>query len=141
MSYYLDASVLVPRLLDEPMTEAVQHFVVAHDGSLHISDFAAGEVSSAIAKAVRDRRIAVVDAAARLADFDVWRTATTIEAVMVRADLIAADAMVRRFDLKLRLPDAIHAASCQRFGLTLVTFDKRLSDAARALGIAVTQPA
>ena len=47
---------------------------------------------------------------------------------------------VRRFDLKLRAPDALHAAICRRLGMRLVTLDRRLAAAARALGIDVLVP-
>ena len=139
MTYYLDASVLVPRLLDEASSAAVQQFVVTNNGQLNVSNFAAGEVSSAIAKASRDQRLTTADAHARLVDFDLWRAATTIEIIVLRSDLDMADALVRRLNLKLRFPDAIHAACCQRLGLTLATFDVRLDHAAGAIGLSVTR--
>jgi hypothetical protein len=47
---------------------------------------------------------------------------------------------VRRFDLLLRAPDALHAAICRRLDLTLVTLDQRLAKAAREVGIEVNVP-
>jgi uncharacterized protein len=51
-----------------------------------------------------------------------------------------ANIFVHRFDLMLRAPDALHAAVCQRLGLTLVTLDQPLARAATALGVAVVNP-
>jgi hypothetical protein len=60
-----------------------------------------------------------------------------VEAANVRL----ADIFVRRFDLMLRTPDALHTAIYSRLGLTLVTLHRRLANAARALGLAVIVPA
>lgn len=140
MSFYLDASVLVARLLQEATSDAVQKFVVGNAGGLAVSDFAAGEVAAAISKAHRDNRIALPDAMRRISDFDIWRGVTTTDAELLRTDLAAAVLLVRRFNLKLRLPDAIHLACCQRLGLVLVTFDNRMARAGRMLGLAVIKP-
>jgi predicted nucleic acid-binding protein len=68
--------------------------------------------------------------------------AAEAEDVVIEAvDLRHATQFVRRFDLMLRAPDALHAAVCQRLGPTLVTFDQRLARAAAALGIPVLNPA
>ena len=52
-----------------------------------------------------------------------------------------ADAYVRRFDLALRAPDALHLAVVQRLDLSLITLDRRLATAARELGVGVEMPA
>ena len=140
MTFYLDANILVSLALAEPASFAARAFVVDNAGHLGVSTFAAGEFASALSLAVRDHRIDETDARQRFEDFDIWRAAATSDVAMGTSDLLAGAALVRRFDLKLRLPDAIHAACCQRLGLTLVTFDNRLAEAARALAIAVAQP-
>jgi predicted nucleic acid-binding protein len=48
--------------------------------------------------------------------------------------------MVRDFDSKLSAPDAIHLAVAKLRGLVLVTFDQRLSDAARRENIKIVVP-
>jgi len=45
--------------------------------------------------------------------------------------------MLRRLDLNLRAPDAIHIAITERANATLVTFDLKMADSARSLGVAV----
>jgi hypothetical protein len=76
-----------------------------------------------------------------LSDFDVWRAAMTRQAEMHAADVRLAGAFVRKFDLALRVPDALHLAIAQRLDATLVTLDRRLATAARELGVAVEEPA
>ncbi len=49
----------------------------------------------------------------------------------------AAEAFVRRLDLALRTPDALHIAMAQRVDATLVTFDEKMATCAKALGTPV----
>jgi hypothetical protein len=79
--------------------------------------------------------MAAGDASARLTDFDVWRAASTVNLDIRPADVRLANVFVRRFDLMLRAPDALHAAACQNANLLLVTMDQRLARAAEALGV------
>ena len=53
--------------------------------------------------------------------------------------MLGAYIYVRRFDLALRAPDALHLAVARRLDATLVTLDRRLTAAARELGIAVDE--
>ncbi|MBV9375949.1 MAG: VapC toxin family PIN domain ribonuclease, partial [Alphaproteobacteria bacterium] len=73
----------------------------------------------------------------RLADFDAWRAAATSAADVHAADARLAYIYVRRFDLGLRAPDALHLAIARRLDATLVTLDRRLAIAANQLGVAV----
>ena len=56
-------------------------------------------------------------------------------------DVRHAGALVRRFDLKLRAPDALHLAACERLAMTLVTLDRGLAASAAALTVPVIVPA
>lgn len=49
----------------------------------------------------------------------------------------AAEAFLRRLDLTLRAPNALHIAMAQRTGAALVTFDERMAGCARVLGLQV----
>jgi len=53
LSNYLDATVLLPTLIAEPTTEAVNDCLGADGRELLISDFAAAEVASALSRLVR----------------------------------------------------------------------------------------
>jgi predicted nucleic acid-binding protein len=52
-------------------------------------------------------------------------------------DFSAATVFLRRFDLGLRTPDALHIAIAARLGAKLVTFDVKMAAAAAALGLDV----
>jgi hypothetical protein len=56
------------------------------------------------------------------------------------ADIEAAIRILRRLDVNLRTPDAIHIAIAGRLGSTLVTFDRSMAAGARALGAEVAAP-
>lgn len=137
---YLDASVLLPTLIEEAASAAVDAYMLAGTRELLVSDFAAAEVAAGLSRLVRMRLLAASDAAARLADFDVWRAAMSSPADIHAPDVRLAAAYVRRFDLGLRAPDALHLAVVRRIEVPLLTLDRRLAAAARELGIAVEEP-
>jgi len=139
-SRYLDASVLVVVLTVEPFTERADRFVRDHPIGLIISDFAAAELASAIARRVRMREVTVDDARSDLSAFDSWAARSVQLIEVTAADVALATAFLRRLDLTLRTPDAIHIAIAQRMNATLVTFDQRMAESARALGMAVATP-
>ena len=140
MSLYVDTSVLLPTLIAEPTTEAVYDFLGAADQELLISDLAAAEVASALSRLARMALLTDADAYARLTDFDAWRAAMSSPVDIAASDARLAYIYVRRFDLGLRAPDALHIAITRRLDATLVTLDRRLATAARELGVAVDDP-
>ena len=135
MTVYLDASTILPTLIEEAASAAVDRFIAENDEPLVISEFAAVEVASALSRLVRTGLLDRDDASARLADFDAWRAASTDDLDLQASDVRLANVFVRRFDLMLRAPDALHAAACRRADLLLVTRDKRLAAAAEELGV------
>jgi predicted nucleic acid-binding protein len=140
LSSYLDASVLLPTLIAEAATEAVYDCLGAAGQELVISDFAAAEVASALSRLVRMTLLTDADASARLTDFDAWRAAMSSPVDIAPSDARLAYIYARRFDLRLRAPDALHLAITRRLDATLVTLDRRLSAAAQKVGIAVEVP-
>lgn len=141
MNVYLDASVIVPNWLVESATPVVQNFFLTFDDLPVVSDFAAGEVASAIARRWRMGGLARTLAETVLVHIDAWRNEECASATIESVDIALAAEFVRRFDLHLRMPDAIHLAMCERLKLTMATFDKPLVRAAHALGIDVVVPA
>ena len=135
MSVYLDASVILAMLIEEAGTEAMVAFLAANDEAL-----IAAEVVSGISRLVRMGALEAEDGQARLADFDAWRGSNTTDLDIQAPDTRLASTFVRRFDLRLRAPDAVHAALCRRGGHGLVTLDRRLASAAEALGVRVLAP-
>ena len=140
MSAYFDASAILPALIEEPASAAVDDFMLACENDIVVSDFAAAEVASALSRLVRMGELTAADAGARLADFDAWRAAATSNLDVQASDIRLANVFVRRFDLMLRAPDALHVAICRRSGDRLITLDRRLASAARDLGVPVTIP-
>ena len=140
MSAYIDTSVLLPTLIAEASTEAVYNYLGTANQELLISDFGAAEVASALSRLVRMLTLTGEDASARLADFDAWRAAMSSPVDIQPVDARLAYIFVRRFELQLRAPDALHLAIVRRLDATLVTLDRRLAAAARELGVAVEMP-
>ena len=86
--------------------------MIANQPELIVSDFAAAEFASVIARAVRK--------------------------VEPRpADMVGAASFMRRLDLNLRTPDALNIAIAQRLAAELVTFDEKMAANARQLGVSV----
>lgn len=137
MRVYLDASVMVALLTNDPLTARADTFLRASTPVLVLSDFAAAEFASAVARRVRSGEIAVEDARAAFSALDTWAARTTQRVETTAADVKAAEAALRRLDLTLRTPDALNIAIAQRAGATLATFDTKMADAARALGTEV----
>ena len=137
MSFFFDASLILPTIVREPATPVVDEFIDSIGETPQVSEFTAAEVASALSRLVRMGQLAEDDALGRLADFDAWcgSVATLVE--VESSDVRLAGIIVRRFDLKLRTPDALHVACCRRLGATLATLDRRLAAAARDLGVAV----
>jgi predicted nucleic acid-binding protein len=140
LNLYLDASVLIPSVVNEASTAAIEELFRRRPDELVVSEFAAAEVASALSRLVRMQLLTATEALERLADFDQWRAGAADPADLEPHDCQLAGAYVRRFDLKLRAPDALHAAICRRLELQLITLDRRLAAAARELGIAVAVP-
>jgi predicted nucleic acid-binding protein len=140
VSFYLDANILVALLTAEPLSERADDFVRNSAEVLIVSDFAAAEFSSAIARRVRARETTTEDARKDLADFDVWVARSTERTDLNTSDIAVAVAYLRRLDLALLTPDALHIAIARRVDAVLVTFDRAMAAAARTLGVGVMMP-
>jgi predicted nucleic acid-binding protein len=137
VSLYLDASAIVPTLIEEGASRALGDYLAEAGEAFVVSDFAAAEVASALSRLARMTLIGREAAETLLREFDAWRASATTGVEFVSADVRLANVFVRRFELGLRAPDALHLAVCQRGDHTLVTLDARLAAAARALGVRV----
>ena len=140
MSFYLDASVIVPTLTVQRMSDAAHAFMLEAEPPFLISDLAEGEVASAASRLVRTRVLTPQAGRAMLTQFDAWLLAEATPVEMESTDGRAAIALLRRFELMLRTPDALHVVISQRLSAELVTFDDRLLLAATALGLPAHKP-
>lgn len=134
MSVYLDASVLVAMFTDGPFSDRSDAAFSAHVTELLVSDFAAAEFSSSIARHVRTSEMTPQMARDVFSDFDIWTGRAAARVETQSTDIRAAEAILRRLDLPLRAPDALHIAIAQRIGADLATFDEKMAACARALG-------
>jgi uncharacterized protein len=137
LSVYLDASLLVSFFTVDALSENADALLGGLLDDIVVSDFAAVEFASAVARRVRMGRLD--DAGAVFADFDAWveRAAGRVE--IRTSDVAAAASFIRRLDLNRRAADAIHIAIAGRVGATLATFDVKMADSARALNVVVAR--
>jgi predicted nucleic acid-binding protein len=133
---YIDASVLVSIFIPDVFTPVARDWF-RRDPVIIISDFAAAEFAAAASAKLRMRLLTQPDAQSLLDGFDAWleRLAARIE---VRPeDIRQAERIVRRFELGLRVPDALHLALAQRHEAAMATFDDRMRAAAGQLHVEV----
>ncbi|MEQ1865022.1 MAG: type II toxin-antitoxin system VapC family toxin [Micropepsaceae bacterium] len=134
MNVYPDASFLISLFTLDSLTVRAREFLRAKKPDFTVSDFAAAEFVSAIARRVRVQELSKDDAKQVFSTFDEWVAKFSQRVGIERADVAAADGYIRRLDLTLRTPDALHIAMTQRLGIPLVTFDEKMEIAARQLG-------
>ena len=138
---YLDASAIIPIFVGEPTKAAVLELLDDAPAAPQFSDLSVAEVSSAVSRLVRTKRLALEAANAALSDFDEWAQAIGQPVEVYSSDFREATLLVRQFELKLRTPDALHLTICRRLGARMVTLDRRLAQAARDADVACINPA
>lgn len=135
MSVYLDASVLVPLFVLDPLNARAVRAFGKIDDVVVVSDFAAAEFASVIALRVRIKDLSAAEARKVFATFDDWIAARAERAEIAPSDVLRCAAYLRRLDLPLRAPDALHVAIAGRLAARLLTFDAKLRGAALKLGL------
>ncbi len=135
LSIYVDANVMVAWFVLDPLNERADAALRRLKDELTISDFTAAEFSSVIARRVRTGDLDADEARTAFANFDNWCARYARRVELVFQDVACACDLVRRLDLVLRTPDAIHIAMVRRTGCQLLTFDKAMARAACALGL------
>ena len=140
MSLYLDASVLVALFVIDSSSARAEAFLSAHPEIVVVSDFAVAEFSSAVGRRVRTHDLAREDGQLAFSNLDIWVARSASREEVTTADIDVATRILRRLDVNLRTPDAIHTAIARRLDATLVTFDRSMAASARSLGIAVAAP-
>ncbi len=134
MSVYLDASVLVSLFAIDTLSARADAALRAPSSVWIVSDFAAVEFASAIARRVRMKILTLEEARTTFSTFDGWIARTTTSEAIANSDVAAAAVFLRRLDLTLRTQDALHIAMAQRLSAELLTFDAQMARAALALG-------
>ena len=134
---YLDTSVLVALLTDDALSDRADAMLANRLPVLLVSDFAGAEFASAVARRVRMGALGEAVAREVFANFDAWTRRATQLVEIAPVDVALAAVFLRRLDLTLRTPDALHIAAAQRLGACLATLDERMVACAQALGVAV----
>jgi predicted nucleic acid-binding protein len=137
LSVCLDTSVVVALFLPDPFVGRAHAFLAGGPTDVVISEFASAEFASVAGLRVRTRALTRQVARAAFSSLDGWTMRYAISVEMLADDVRAANVMLRRLDLVLRAPDAIHIAIARRLGAELATFDARMAASARALGVPV----
>ena len=129
MIFYADTSALVKLVVAEAETAALRSWIRAESADLVSSDLARTELLRAVRRVAGDRAVqarAVLD---------------SVTLVSVRTETFETAGQLD--PATLRTLDALHIASALELGddlAGLVTYDDRISDAARSHGIAVVAP-
>ena len=137
MNTYADASVIVALFVPDLFNERAARLIQQRRPTLVLSDFAAAEFASVLGRQVRTRELTANAAREAFTAFDAWAEIRGARLETSAADIAAAERFLRRLELNLRTPDALNIAIARRNGAALATFDTRMADAARALGLEV----
>jgi predicted nucleic acid-binding protein len=137
---YLDTAIVLTLFVREAMSESVGKWIAYRRQPLAFSDWGLTECASALG--IRLRRGELNSDSATRA----YRAVTTF--ANESCELIPcaghhhkeAQRLLMRFDLPLRSGDALHLAISQQVQATLISCDKQLVAAAKAIGAKVRDP-
>jgi predicted nucleic acid-binding protein len=139
VSVYLDVNVIVPLFIVDPLNARADRALRDLRDNPLVSDFSTAEFSSVIARRVRTRDLRAEEARTAFLNFDTWCARHSRLLHMEGIDISSATGLIRRLDISVRTPDALHIAIVQRIGCELLTFDRVMASAARAVGVAVVK--
>jgi len=126
----------VASLAREAATERVQAWLGRQEpGTLVISDWVVAEFASALSIKIRTGALNIADRMRVAGIFARLRTDSLVVLSVTRDHFITAGQFAEQFSLGLRAADALHVAITAGHGATLCTLDRRLAEAARALGV------
>ena len=139
--YYLDTSFIAPAFIREAAsTQVIDWLKKTPADSLYASLWVKTEFASLLARRVRMKESTPAFSERTFAKFSDWLNVTCKVIVPNAADFELAARYVRRFDTGLRGGDALHLAiASSHGGLTVVTYDQKLVQAAKLLKVTAQQ--
>jgi predicted nucleic acid-binding protein len=141
LSIYLDASVAVSLVTEEPNSNALlQWWAGIGVGVLTISPWVTAEVISGLSLKVRMKEIDLAQRAQAQMTWNDYRVHDFGAVAIENEDFSVAAQLCVDPDHKLRAADALHLAIAKRAGLRVATLDRTMLSAALALGIRAFSP-
>jgi predicted nucleic acid-binding protein len=138
---YVDTSVIVSALTNEPSTAACQLWLRARpSGELALSDWTVTEIYAAISIKVRMGKLPADDRTRVIGEFDRFAMRNFLSFEVKRAVFRGAGQLSEQVASGLRASDALHLAITEQQGAELCTLDVRLATAATAIGVRAFQP-
>ncbi|UCH24803.1 MAG: type II toxin-antitoxin system VapC family toxin [Trueperaceae bacterium] len=134
---YLDTSFLIPYYLEEPSSRAVETALKnAPVGRLCLSVWTQTEFASTLARALRLKLLSeqAVSALVEALEMDIEKAFTLLPLGAYEFEL-ASRLLLAHPSLELRTSDALHLAVAKRHGAEIYSLDRKLIQAAHALGI------
>jgi uncharacterized protein len=139
--YYLDTSFIAPAFIREAAsTQVIDWLKKTPADSLYASLWVKTEFASLLAQRVRMKESTPAFSERTFAKFSDWLNTTCKVIVPNATDFELAARYVRQFDTGLRGGDALHLAIASNHGgLTVVTYDQKLMQAAKLLKVTAQQ--
>lgn len=134
MRVYFDTSAILPLIVAETNSVLLINWVADAGIEPVVSSFGIGEASVALMRLRRQKIVVEAACAAFINELDDWATHTGAIVETLSSDVRDAIGLVRRFELGLRMPDAVHLCICKHHELPLVTFDAGMRKVAEKLG-------
>ena len=132
---YLDSSVLVPYLVSEPQSHAVEEALGKLRQDVAISYWTEAELVSALGRKVRNRECSEATLRRTVAQMRSTVAASFIRLAPAIQDFEQAITFMLNPKTGLRAGDALQLAIAQRHGATVWTFDQGMLAAAHTLKI------
>jgi predicted nucleic acid-binding protein len=134
---YLDASALVSLFAADAHTPRVQALTDRAQERIVVSEWSVAEFTSALAIGVRTGSLSSHERDRAEATLDAWLVTQGPARSVEPGDADIARRLISATQRPLRAADALHLAIVQRLDACLVSFDKRMCEAAVDLGISV----
>jgi predicted nucleic acid-binding protein len=133
---YVDTSVLVAALTQEPRTPEIQEWLAAQPaGQLAVSDWVLTEFSAALSVKLRTGHLGLTDRAEALAVFAELIEASFHVLPISRLEFLTAARFADQHATGLRAGDALHLAVAANHGARIRALDHSLVAAAESLGV------